>query len=119
MNGNHRCGDRRSVVLQQRLDAIQPARAPTKYELTINLKTAKALGLTVPSLLVRAAEVMKMSPTSGIGRYCCKSRKSDSPKNLAKVDLWTSLLPRRFSTPLRRSVLDFGRSDMVPHVAAR
>ena len=24
------------------------------------------------------------------GRYCCKSRKSNNPKNLAKVDLWTS-----------------------------
>ena len=22
------------------------------------------------------------------GRYCCKSRKSNNPKNLAKVDLW-------------------------------
>jgi hypothetical protein len=31
-----------------------------------------------------------------------------APKNLAKVDLWTSLLLRRFSTPLRRCVIDFG-----------
>jgi hypothetical protein len=37
-----------------------------------------------------------------------KSRKSNNPKNLAKVDLWTSLLLRRFSTPLRTSVIDFG-----------
>jgi DNA-binding response OmpR family regulator len=42
------------------------------------------------------------------GRYCCKSRKSISPKNLAKVDFWTSLPLRRFSAPLGRSVVDFG-----------